>query len=82
MQLTFLLSLQPRCCHVQQHTQYGFSPHLYIRMLYSLPIESGGGQVVVEESVRGRKKEAVFQCALKACRILDSNDMLRAASQS
>ncbi|CAI8030801.1 Kanadaptin [Geodia barretti] len=47
----------------------------------TLPIESGGGQVVVEENVRGRKKEAVFQCALKACRILDSNDMLRAASQ-
>ena len=36
---------------------------------------------MVEESVRGKKKEAVFQCALKACRILDSNDMLRVASK-
>ena len=37
--------------------------------------------LVVEESVRGKKKEAVVQCALKACHILDSNDMLRAASK-
>lgn len=37
--------------------------------------------MIVEESVKGKKKEAVFQCALKACRILDSNDMLRAASK-
>lgn len=56
--------------------------HVLVCLLWcSLPIESGGGQLVVEESVRGKKKEAVFQCALKACRILDSNDMLRVASK-
>ena len=50
--------------------------------MYSLPIGRGGVEIlVVEESVRGKKKEAVVQCALKACRILDSNDMLHAASK-
>ena len=49
---------------------------------HSLPIESGGGEMlVVEECVRGKKKEAVVQCALKACRILDSNDMLHPTSK-
>ena len=48
-----------------------------------LPIESGGGGegMVVEDRGRGRKKEAVLQCALKACRILDSHDMLHPASK-
>ena len=48
-----------------------------------LPIDSASGEgVYAEASVQGRKKEAVLQCALNACRILDSYDMLRESSQS
>ena len=48
-----------------------------------LPIDTATGEsVYAEASVQGKKKEAVLQCALNACRILDAHDMLRENSQS
>ncbi|XP_065902458.1 kanadaptin-like isoform X1 [Dysidea avara] len=48
----------------------------------SLPVQSAGGEMVVAEAtLKGKKKEAVTQCALEACRLLDSYGMLRQASQ-
>ncbi len=32
--------------------------------------------------MQGKKKDAVLQCALNACRVLDAHDMLRENSQS
>ena len=40
-----------------------------------------GEPVYAEASVRGKKREAVVQCALNACRILDAQDMLRNPTQ-
>ena len=37
-----------------------------------------GEPVYAEGRVQGKKREAVLACALDACRILDSHDVLRA----
>ena len=49
-------------------------------MYFSLPVESPGKpQVVVSVEHRGRRKEAVVQCAMEACRTLDRRNLLRQA---
>ena len=46
--------------------------------LCRLPIDTLTGEpVYAEAAVRGKKKEAVVQCALNACRMLDAEDILR-----
>ena len=54
-----------------------------ISYYYSLPVQSAGGEMVVAEAtVKGKRREAIVQCALEACRLLDGYGMLKQASQS
>ena len=53
---------------------------VYVCILFicRLPIETAAGSAVyAEASIKGKKKEAVVECALNACRMLDAQDMLR-----
>ncbi|KRZ77062.1 MAGUK p55 subfamily member 5 [Trichinella papuae] len=47
-----------------------------------LPVETSTGKPVFAEAVvSGVKKDAIFQCALEACRLLDAHGVLRKSSQ-
>ena len=61
------------CVYVCKHVPY----------YYSLPVQSAGGEMVIAEAtVKGKQREAIVQCALEACRLLDGYGMLKQASQS
>jgi len=48
----------------------------------SLPLDAPGGTTVFAEvDMKGKKKEVVAQCALKACQILDKYGVLRQSHQ-
>ena len=48
-----------------------------------LPIETLSGEsIYAQATVQGKKKEAVVQCALEACRMLDAEGVLRHSMKS
>lgn len=60
--------------HLYNHTQYFFLTH-------RLPIDGPSGEpLYAEAAVAGKKKDAVLECALEACRMLDASGLLRQSS--
>jgi len=66
--------LRPRTCH--------YSIHHFTNFHLSLPLDgSNGAPVIAEVDAKGKKKEIMVQCALKACQILDKYGVLRKSNQ-
>ena len=60
--------------HLYNYTQYFFLAH-------RLPIDGPSGEpLYAEAAVAGKKKDAVLECALEACRMLDASGLLRQSS--
>ena len=56
--------------HLYNHTQYFFLAH-------RLPIDGPSGEpLYAEAAVAGKKKDAVLECPLEACRMLDASGLL------